>query len=220
LQHRDDFTLDVAVIERQGVRGRSAGWHAASASAHKSVSCEVCNSINLGRAHSMREVSCSSRARRTRGPHYMQLLIYLRDNLLQFCGLLSGRGRTRTGREKGRLHKFDAQRDEWRVQARKCISISLCCAFEFRVEFLSLCWCWAKQRKRKLRKWHRGCACDKDQLCFPADFSLQFTMEIPALCSSCGIFWSGARREGGLLKSFECLFSNAACVLIRMRRCF
>jgi len=38
------------------------------------------------------------------------------------------------------------------------------------------------------------------------------------LCSSCGIFWSGA-HEGGLLKSFECLFSNAACVLIRMR-CF
>jgi hypothetical protein len=157
----------------------------------------------------------------------MQLLIYLRDNLLQFCGLLSGRGRTRTGREKGRLHKFDAQRDEWRVQARKCISLSLslCCAFEFRVEFLSLCWCWAKQRKRKLRKWHRGCACDKDQLCFPADFSLPFTMEILALLKLWHLLeWRARGRPFEVVRVFifeccVCTYQDAVLLKIQHKLC-
>lgn len=62
---RDDFTLEVAVIERC-VRGQRRA--ALASSAHKSASCEVCNSINLGRAlYNMSEVSCSRALTHTQG---------------------------------------------------------------------------------------------------------------------------------------------------------
>ena len=150
----------------------------------------------------------------------MQLLIYLRDNLLQFCGLLSGRGRTRTstGREKGRLHKFDAQRDEWRVQARKCISLSLSVVLSsFELSFSLYVGAGRSRGRGNCVSGTVGVLATKTNFAFQQISACHLQWRF-LLCSSCGIFWSGA-HEGGLLKSFECLFSNAACVLIRMR-CF